>query len=162
MECVYSYCATSIFIPRPWLRQMNHPFCKGLTKAAFFNGGKFIIGDGRTTQFWVDIWLEDTPLALEYPVLYNIAQRKDAYMSIILGSVPLNIQFRRALVGNKWVAWLSLVRGLIEVTLSNEPDSFRRSLAPSSVFAVRSMYKDLINTGPVTRSLHIWKTKVPL
>jgi hypothetical protein len=77
------------------------PFWKGLmrTTVVFFNGSKFIIGNGRTTRVWEDTWLREIPLALPYLMLYNIVQRKDASVSPILGSVPLNIQFRRALVG---------------------------------------------------------------
>uniref|UniRef100_A0A453AJ03 Uncharacterized protein n=1 Tax=Aegilops tauschii subsp. strangulata TaxID=200361 RepID=A0A453AJ03_AEGTS len=46
------------------------------------------------TRFWKDTWLGETPLALQYPSLYNIAQRKEVSVAIVLGSVVLNIQFR--------------------------------------------------------------------
>ena len=32
----------------------------------------------------------------------------------------------------------------------------------SGVFSVKSMYSDFINTGPISRSIHIPKIKVPL
>ena len=35
-------------------------------------------------------------------------------------------------------------------------------IARNVVFTVKSFYMDLINSGPISRSLHIWKVKVPL
>ena len=57
-----------------------------------------------------------------YPSLYNIVQRRDAYVAIVLQSNPLNIQFRRTLAGNRWEAWLHIVRTLMDVHLSQQPD----------------------------------------
>ena len=94
-------------------------------KSAFFNRTKFIIGNGTNTRFWEDTWLGETPLALQYPSLYSIVQRRDAYVATILQSIPLNIHFRRTLAGNRWEAWLHLVSRLMEVQLSHQPDQLR-------------------------------------
>ena len=91
-------------------------------KAAFFNRTKFIVGNGNTTRFWEDTWLGETPLALQYPPLYHIVQRCDALVAMIMQSIPLNIQFRRVLVGDRWEAWLHLVSRLMEVQLAHQPD----------------------------------------
>jgi hypothetical protein len=34
------------------------------------------VGDGETIRFWEDTWLGESPLAIQYPSLYNIVQRK--------------------------------------------------------------------------------------
>uniref|UniRef100_A0A453AL30 Reverse transcriptase zinc-binding domain-containing protein n=1 Tax=Aegilops tauschii subsp. strangulata TaxID=200361 RepID=A0A453AL30_AEGTS len=94
-------------------------------------------------------------------ILYNIVQRKEDYVGTVFQTTPLNIQFRRALVGERWTAWLHLVRRLIDVQLSNQPDSTQWTLAKNGIFTVKSLYMDLINSGPISRSLHIWKIKVP-
>jgi hypothetical protein len=60
------------------------------------------VGDGTTVLFWEDVWLGDTPLALQYPSLYNIVQRKDVFVANVLGQTPMNIGFRRLLTDNKW------------------------------------------------------------
>ena len=57
---------------------------------------------------------------------------------------------------------MHLVRRLMEVQLSDLPDSFNWKLARNGVFTVKSIYVDLINSGPIPRSVHIWKVKVPL
>uniref|UniRef100_A0A453B2E7 Reverse transcriptase zinc-binding domain-containing protein n=1 Tax=Aegilops tauschii subsp. strangulata TaxID=200361 RepID=A0A453B2E7_AEGTS len=106
------------------VRPTDSPFWKGLmrVKATFFNRTKFIVGDGNDTRFWEDTWLGDTPLALQYPTLYRIVHRRDALVATIMQATPLNIQFRRVLVGNRWEAWLHLVRRLMEVQLHHQPD----------------------------------------
>uniref|UniRef100_A0A453G510 Uncharacterized protein n=1 Tax=Aegilops tauschii subsp. strangulata TaxID=200361 RepID=A0A453G510_AEGTS len=62
----------------------------------------------QDTRFWEDTWLGETPLALQYPSLYNIAQRKEVSVATVLGSIPLNMQFRRSLIGQRWDRWLHL------------------------------------------------------
>ena len=94
-------------------------------KATFFHRTKFIVGDGNTTRFWEDTWLGETSLALQYPSLYRIVQRRDALVATIMHSIPLNIQFRRSLVGNRWEDWLRLVQRLMDVHLSQQPDELR-------------------------------------
>uniref|UniRef100_A0A453J640 Uncharacterized protein n=1 Tax=Aegilops tauschii subsp. strangulata TaxID=200361 RepID=A0A453J640_AEGTS len=79
--------------------------------------------------------------------LYNIAQRKEVSVATVLGSIPLNIQFRRSVIGERWDRWLHLVRRLMEVNLSDVPDTLQWKLSRSGVFSVKSMYTDLINTG---------------
>uniref|UniRef100_A0A453MRN0 Reverse transcriptase zinc-binding domain-containing protein n=1 Tax=Aegilops tauschii subsp. strangulata TaxID=200361 RepID=A0A453MRN0_AEGTS len=93
--------------------------------------------------------------------LYNIVQRKEDYVATVLSSVPLNIQFRRSLVGERWNAWLHLVRRLMDVQLSDQADTISWKLTSNGIFSVKSMYLDLIDSGPLSRSLHIWKIKVP-
>uniref|UniRef100_A0A453RC95 Reverse transcriptase zinc-binding domain-containing protein n=1 Tax=Aegilops tauschii subsp. strangulata TaxID=200361 RepID=A0A453RC95_AEGTS len=107
------------------VRPNDSPFWKGLmrTKATFFHRTIFIIGNGNSTRFWEDTWLGEMPLATKYRSIYNIVQRKETYVAIILQSNPLNIQFRRSLVGDRWEPWLHLARRLMDAHLSDEPDS---------------------------------------
>jgi hypothetical protein len=52
----------------------DSPFWKGLMNVEdeFFSRGTMVIGNGQKTRFWEDIWLGDTPLKDQYPMLYNI------------------------------------------------------------------------------------------
>uniref|UniRef100_A0A453M549 Reverse transcriptase zinc-binding domain-containing protein n=1 Tax=Aegilops tauschii subsp. strangulata TaxID=200361 RepID=A0A453M549_AEGTS len=94
--------------------------------------------------------------------LYNIVQHKEDYVGTVLQSVPLNIQFRRSLVGERWTSWMHLVRRSIDVQLSDQPDLLHWELVRNGVFTVKSFYMDLINSSPIPRSIHIWKFKVSL
>src|SRR4051812_15242028 len=127
------------------------------TKDLFFCRVIFLVGNGMSTRFWKDTWLEETPLAIQYPIIYNIVQRKEDYVGTIFQPTPLNIQFRRALVGERWNSWMHLVRRLIDVQLPDQPDSMHWKLTRKGVFTVKSFYMDLINSGQILRSLHIWK-----
>ena len=91
-------------------------------KQSIFNRTRFVIGNGASTRFWEDTWLGDSPLAIQYPSLYRIAQRREVFVATVFQSIPLNIQFRRSLAGNRWEEWLHLVRRLMEVQLSHQPD----------------------------------------
>ena len=102
-----------------------------------------------TIRFWEYTWLGETPLAVQYPTPYNIVQRKEDYVGIVLQTIPLHIQFRRVLVGERWTAWMHLVPRLIEVQLSDQPDSTQWKLTKNVMFTVKSFYMDLINSGPI-------------
>ena len=86
------------------VRPTDSPFWKGLMKVkqAFFNRMRFAIGNGSSTRFWEDTWLGETPLAIQYPSLYRIVQRCEVFVASVFQSIPLNIQFRRTLAGNRW------------------------------------------------------------
>jgi hypothetical protein len=46
--------------------------------------------------------LVDWPLMKQFPVLYNIVRRKHQIVAQVLTTSPLNVSFRRALVGDKF------------------------------------------------------------
>jgi hypothetical protein len=102
------------------VKPTDSPFSKGLMclKEIFIKNGSFTIGNGQKKCFWEDTWLGDTPLALQYPSLYNNVRRKNVLVADVLSNNPLNIEFRRMLNGNRWVVWLQLVQRLMGVTLT--------------------------------------------
>jgi hypothetical protein len=59
----------------------------------FFTRGSFEIHNGSKVRFWQDTWIEDKPLKLKYPSLYNIVKRKDATVVQVLSTTPLNVSF---------------------------------------------------------------------
>ena len=145
------------------VKPTDSPFWKGLMKVRsdFFKRGSFVIGDGMNTRFWEDTWLGDSPLAQQYPLLYNIANHKQVLVAQAL-TQPLNINFRRTLTTNKWEQWLHLVSRLMDVNLSTEPDKFLWSLTTSGAFTVKSMYLDFLNGHTKFLKKYLWKIKVPL
>jgi hypothetical protein len=73
--------------------------------------------DGSHTRFWEDLWLGREPFNIKYPSLYNLVKKKNLSVAQVLSTTPLNISFRRALVGVNWDNWFSLVGSVLEVTL---------------------------------------------
>jgi hypothetical protein len=80
----------------------DSPFCSGLMKIKndLLRMGKFTVSDGSQTRFWEDAGLDNTPFKSQYPSLYNIVRKKSATVATILRSNPLNVHFRRSLIGN--------------------------------------------------------------
>ena len=76
--------------------------------------------------------------------------------------MPLNVSFRRALVGDKLIAWHNLVAKISGLQLSNGRDTFTWNLHRHDHFTVRSMYEFLINQGTPFGNKFIWKLKIPL
>jgi hypothetical protein len=67
-------------------------------------------------------------LDAQYPTLHNIVRRKNVIVFVFLSGVTLNIEFTRALNGNKYETWLLLVRRLMRINLTYEDYSFLSSL----------------------------------
>ena len=80
----------------------------------------------------------------------------------VLTHIPLNIGFRRVLIGDKWTSWLHLCQRLMMVQLSDEEDKFVWNLTSTGVFSVKSMYEDLMNEHTVFPRKYLWKLKIPL
>ena len=131
-------------------------------KEHFLQRGKFQINNGKQARFWEDWWLGSKPLMQQYPSLYNIVRRRNQTVASALGSIPLNISFRRALVGDKLGLWHELVSKVMNIVLTDANDYFKWTLTQNSFFAVKSMYRDLMLTNSLPCNSLVWKIKVPL
>ena len=65
----------------------------------------------------------------------------------VFSTTPLNISFRRALVGDKLHDWLRIVDMLLNIILQEGRDNFTWSLQANGCFTVYDMYKNLVNSG---------------
>ena len=76
-----------------------------------------------------------------------MVRKKQATVTKVLQTAPLNVSFRRALVGTKLTKWHSLVASIVHVTLNNMPNRFVWGLHKIGSFSVNSMYKFLVSNG---------------
>ena len=104
----------------------------------------------------------NTSLACEYPSLYNVAMDKHITVAEVLGSSPINLRFRRNLVGMTRERWYHLVERLMRIHLTNEVDRFNWRLTPTGVFSVKTYYAELMNGTTSYLRKYLWKLKVPL
>jgi hypothetical protein len=100
------------YLKNKTLTQVQHmsgdsQFWVGLVKVKeeFLSLGRFRLGDGSQVRFWEDAWITPRPLKSIFPTLYNIVRRKGASMRTVLSLTPLNVAFRRSLVGVNLQAW---------------------------------------------------------
>jgi hypothetical protein len=78
-------------------------------KSYFLRLGKFKLRDSTQIRFWEDVWLGDFAFKSIFSTLYDIVRKKSATVASILQSNPLNISFRRHLVGINLIAWQRLM-----------------------------------------------------
>jgi hypothetical protein len=114
------------------------------------------------TKLWEDTWFGNTPLASQYPYHYNIVRTKNHLIAYVLSLATLNIRFNRILTWYTWDSWVSLVRILMDVNLSDEPDSFKCRLTSTCIFSIKSMYADYMNGHTVFAKHYLWKIKILL
>jgi hypothetical protein len=79
-----------------------------------------------------------------------------------MNQAPLNISFRRTLVGDKMTAWNNLVAKISAYQLSDGRDIFTWDLHRNGNFTVRSMYQYLMNQETPFVNKFLWKLKIPL
>jgi len=103
-------------------------------KGEFLSMGKFDLGDGSQVRFWGDSWINPCPLKLLFPALYNIVRRKSASERSVLSTTPLNVAFRRSLMGPNLQAWYNVVLMVANVHLTNQRDRFVWRLHQNGLF----------------------------
>lgn len=115
-----------------------------MIKSQFLSLGKFSLRSGNQLRFWKDHWHRKRPFSVQYPSLYNIVRHKSATVQEVMSTCPLNVSFRRALVGDKVVAWQNLVAKVASVQLQGGNDIFRWGLHTNGRFSNSSLYHFLI------------------
>jgi hypothetical protein len=98
--------------------------------------------------------MENTALKHQYSYLYIIARHKNATVTSMFSMVPLNISFRKFLLGDSLLLWHNLVTKISHMTLNENEDLFIRKkiyedlfkweLIQNEAFHVRSMYNAMI------------------
>jgi hypothetical protein len=79
---------------------------------------------------------------VKYPSLYNTVRKKPASVAQVLSTTPLNVSFRRVLVGENWDQWINLMGSILTVNLIEHKDDFIWTASKS--FSVKNMYNDLV------------------
>jgi hypothetical protein len=80
-----------------------------------------------------------------------------------MATSPLDVTFRRDLIGPRLVAWNALLQRLDSIQLSTWPDEFRWNLHPNGKFSVGLLYNTIIQSDiPVDNNKKIWKMEIPL
>jgi hypothetical protein len=131
-------------------------------KEEFLSLGKFDLGDGSQVRFWEDVWIRPRPLKSLFPALYNIVRKKSASVRTVFSTTPLNVAFRRSLVGGNLQAWYEVVAMVADAQLINHRDRFVWGLHQNGLFSVKSMYRAVLTVQAIPYNTLIWKLKLPL
>jgi hypothetical protein len=117
---------------------------------------------GNQIRFWEDIWLCTNTLREQYPNLYNIVRKKSVIAANVFSMRPLNISFRRSLVGANLHSWHQLVLRIVNMHLNDQSDIFRWSMNSNGQFSVSSMYNAKLDSHIVPHIIYLLKLKLPL
>jgi hypothetical protein len=93
-------------------------------KESFLSLGHIKLNNGESIHFWEDIWLGNFTLQQHYPSLYAITRRRNVSVALVFSSIPLNISFRRGLVGNNLSLWYRLAARVAHISLNEERYKF--------------------------------------
>src|SRR5438128_1787841 len=93
-------------------------------KSEFLRLGRFNLGDRSRVRFWEDVWIRTQKLKEIFPTIYNIVRKKSTTVKSVLSSSPLNVAFRKSLVGVNLQVWHTLVAMVMNVQLTTQSDSF--------------------------------------
>ena len=124
-----------------------------------------VVGDGKSTRFWHDVWVGNIPLKIRFPSLFWAAVNQDASVAdnYELDSHTWNINFKRSFSRNDMENW-ELILDMIQFTfLSDQKDRVRWAFEKKGEFSVKSMYRWLAYGGVSDPTLKkIWRLKIPL
>jgi hypothetical protein len=80
----------------------------------------------------------------------------------VLSLTPLNVAFRRSLVGVNLQAWHEVVAMVADIRLTNQRDRFVWGLHQNGLFLVKSMFRALLLSEALPYNTLTWKLKLPL
>ena len=147
-------------------RARGSPFWNDLqaVRPAFALGAKFVVGDGRSARFWLDLWLGANPLWAQFQDLYALAVNPEMTVATALASNPPAIHFRRELTGLEQARFEELLGLTQSATLSTSADTVTWALTTSGKFTVKSLYRRLCQVqGPAfLMPTGLWNARIPL
>jgi hypothetical protein len=74
--------------------------------------------------------------------------------------MPLNISFRRGIVGDRLNEWLKLFSLVFLVNLNNDKDSFIWQIKRNGVFSTQSLYREIMKSERISGKEVFWKAKL--
>nr|GEW74609.1 RNA-directed DNA polymerase, eukaryota [Tanacetum cinerariifolium] len=101
---------------------------------------KIVLGNGQSTQFWHDIWLDNMALKVKFPRLYQLENHKDATVANKLHCPGLTSTFRRTPRSDIEGQQFSKLTHLISlVSLSPSSDRWSWTLNGTGDFSMKSV-----------------------
>ena len=119
---------------------------------------------GPRLFFWIDTWLGDSPLKIQYPTLFSMCRDPNALVADLHSAGDWTIEFRRSLSGDEALELDHLMSLLHSFHRNNsECDKVEWALDRSKCFSTRSLYRFITHRGVCVRnSENFWRTKLPL
>lgn len=122
---------------------------------------RVLVGNGEMTSFWHDCWMFNTPLAQTFPALYSHSTKPNILVSTAVRTT-LGSQLQPRLSRCAREEKLILLDCLLQVSLSDTPDSRVLNHSSSRSFHTKDMYQALRDGGQMDPdALRIWESNLP-
>jgi hypothetical protein len=126
----------------------------------YLKGRELVVKNGKLTSFWLDPWLEEKPLCLIYPILYELCTNKKSPLFHVKQKGWV-LEFNIRLPGIIRLQWYQLAHKLNQVTLEQCSDQAVWRWNASKKITVESVYEQLTKCDSGPSFKRIWKAKVP-
>jgi hypothetical protein len=163
----YHFCKSAKYIKgKPLIsvkqRQNDSQFWKKLLslRETLFKYCKMVVGNDCRTSFWKNCWIGDGPLAVNFPILFDLALDKDVTVNKVLSSNFEALSFRRRMTGDLQVLYDDLVALCSNCTLTDQEDKLKWGLGNKG-FTVNSLYKKNSIDQIKVPYRFLWKSKLP-
>jgi hypothetical protein len=111
-------------------------------------------------SFWLDKWLDDKPLCVAYPILFDLCADKRISVHEVW-SEGWVIHFQIIPQGLARSQWYELAERLNNVSLNGDNDVPLWRWMANKVFSVKFVYNHLTKHEPGVDYNRIWKAKIP-
>jgi hypothetical protein len=112
-------------------------------------------------RFWIDPWLNDTPLIESFPAFFDICQGQDWMFEKVIDS-GMDVSFRRRMPPAMAAQWEHIKTCALAHPSSSVADGVSWSLNINGRFSTKSMYQYLERSLAGSHNKWIWKAKLPL
>jgi hypothetical protein len=126
----------------------------------YLKDGEIKIKNAKYISFWLDSWLENSPLCQVYPILYDLTLNKNCSVAEVKEKGWV-VQFRIRLQGLLRDQWYEMAAKLNRVSLCAKPDTVSWKWTVNRDFLVKSVYEHLTKDDSGSSYKRIWKAKIP-
>ena len=135
----------------------------------FDSNTRRVVGNGRRTLFWHDIWVGDVPLKLKFPHIFDLSVHKECSvekMRRLLGAVGGGERvWRRRLLAWEEESVRECSMLLLNVVLQDTiEDTWRWCLDPIHGYSVSGVYRFLTTSGDLagrSQVIDVWHKSIP-
>lgn len=140
----------------------DSPVWKDLMKVRniYLAGRKVKVQDGKSVQLRQDCWLEDQPLCVKFPILFELCDHKNISVRGFVDKEGF-LTFRRWLPSTLQAQWEMLKQQALNYPFLQSADVISWKWSPKGVLTVKSTYARLSNNDRGEAYSKIWKAKLP-
>jgi hypothetical protein len=143
-------------------KMSDSPLWKDFLKIrqVYLKGREYKINNGKSVSFWLDMWLEDKPVCVIYPILFDSCSNKRISVYEVW-SEGWVIHFQTIPQGVVRTQWYELATKLNRVSLRECNDLPLWWWTANKVFSVKSVYNHMTKNEVGVDYKRIWKAKLP-